>query len=324
VAATVLTLKDLRDEVLGWLDEGGDTGTTKTNVDNAINQAHFNRLTKELWPFMIWDTPETFTYTSGLQTYPLHMEFHRPFYFWNRTKNTYLREVPARTLAPSGARWNTDRDQMTYTLWGRSPVQKQPTTPGAVSIVSSSASDASASKNVTFRGISNGSVQTETLTPNGTSLVTGTTTFSKILGITKAADWAGNLTVSSGSDTLLQLNPSEFGRSYQQMFLLGAPSTADVIEYRFYRMPAPLTADRDVPDIPPPFSRVLVFDALLMLYAYDAQTEPARMGEFQKWQAELDQGLRVAHLEQQGLESEPQFVRVTDDEMLWGTTAWVP
>lgn len=319
------TYKELQDEVLAWLDESGDTGTTLTNVKNALNQAHFNRLTKELWPFMLWDSAETFSLTAGVQTYGLHPEFHRPYYFYNQTRREYLREVPARGLAPSGADWNQDRDRATFALWGRSPVLSQPTAATTLRIVSSSASDNTVGKAITIRGVVNGAITTESLTPNGTTPVTGSLSFSKVLGVTKGAAWAGTLTLStSGGTTLLTLNSDEWGRSYQQLYLLASPSTADVVEYRFYRRPRPLTSDNDLPDIPPPFAKVLVWDALMMLFAYDNQAEAARMQEFSKWQFELDTAMRLAFLESQGVEAEPQYVRVTDGGGDWGPSVWMP
>ena len=45
--------------------------------------------------------------------------------------------------------------------------------------------------------------------------------------------------------------------------------------YRFYKRPTVLSHDNDIPDIPYPFSRILVFDALLELYTYNDANPPA-------------------------------------------------
>ncbi|HYE17347.1 MAG TPA: hypothetical protein VEA69_02825, partial [Tepidisphaeraceae bacterium] len=281
------------------------------------------RLTAKLYSFMLWDTPETFTLTQSDQLYALHPEFHRPYYFFNRTKKQYWREVGSRQLGPSGARWNTDTDRQQYTLWGRTAVQTQPAAASIITIVSSAVGDNTASKAITIRGVANGAVTTEAITPNGTSAVTGTTSFSKILGVTKGAPWAGTLTVSAGATTLLTLGPGEYGRSYQQLFLLGSPSTADTIEYRFYRLPKPLVNDYDTTDIPPPHEQILVWDALLLLAAYDGRLDAARVREWKEWQQMADMALDHAYVELQGLEAEPQFIRDTDDGQSDGPTIWV-
>jgi hypothetical protein len=314
MAETVRTLGDLRTEVLMWLDEGGATGTTLTNVTNALNSAHRKRLMAKLYPFMLWDTAETFSLTSGDQLYALHPEFHRPYYFYNRTKKQYWNEVATRSLGPSGAKWNTDSDRSKFTLWGRTSVENQPAAASAITIVSSSAADTGAAKAITIRGVANGAVTTESITPAGATPVAGTTSFTKILGVTKAAAWAGTLTVSAGAVTCLTLQANEYGRSYQQLFLLGSPSSADEIEYRFYRLPKPLTNTYDVTDLPPGHEQILVWDALLLLAAYDGRLDQARTRQWEKLQSEAEIALDQSFIEIQSIEAEPQFIRDTDSE----------
>lgn len=111
------TLKSLRDQVLNWLDEAGDTGTTKTNVDNAINIAHQQRCAADRWSFMEWQQPITFSLNSGQQYYSLHQQFGRPKYFWNQTQKIFLTEVPPRTQ-PEHVDWNTDTTGAGFQLQG--------------------------------------------------------------------------------------------------------------------------------------------------------------------------------------------------------------
>lgn len=324
MAGNALTYKELRDEVLAWLDESGSTTTTLTNVNNALNEAHRRRLTAETWPFMIWDTPETFTLAASDQLYTLHHEFHRPLYFFNRNKKVYLKEVPARTLAPSGVRWNTDTDSMRFALWGRTQVSQQPSSASTISIVSTSASDTTAAKAITIKGLTANGVDTESITPTGTTTATGTKSFTKIFGVTKGAAWAGTLTVSAGATTLLTLLPTEYGRSHQQLYLLGSPTTPDVIEYRFYRLPKRLENDYDLTDIPPGHEQVLVWDALLALGAYDNRLDGGRAQEWRDRQRIADQAFRAAFAEAQPVEADSQYIR--DDEgdadLAQGPTIW--
>lgn len=325
LTGSVFTLKELRDEVLSWLDASGNSGSISTNVDNAINEAHRRRLTAETWPFMIWDTAETFTLADGDQLYTLHHEFHKPFYFYNQTRKVYLTEVSARQLGPSGARWNTDKDVSKFVLWGRTPVAQQPTAASVITIVSSSASDSSAAKAITVRGVTSSGLEEESITPNGASSVDGTKSFSKIIGVTKGAAWAGTATITAGATTLLTLLPSEWGRSYQQLYLLGSPTSADVIEYRFYRLPKRLVNDNDVPDIPPGHEQVLVWDALLALGAYDNRLDGGRYEEWKARQHAADIAFRDAFAEITPVEAEPQYIRDVDgdDSFGAGPTVWL-
>ncbi len=311
----VKTYLDLRNEVLNWLDEGATTGSTVDNVNNALNAAHQRRLTLKAYKFMLWDSAEVFSLTPGTQTYALHPEFHRPYYFFNRTKKQYWREVATRQVGPSGVKWNTDRDRQQFCFWGRSCVERQPAAGTVITIFSSDAADTGAGKAITIRGVSAGAVTTESLTPNGIGSVSGVTVFTKILGVTKAAAWTGTLTVEgAGAVTLLKLLPSEDGRSYQQIFLLGSPSSADEIEYRFYRLPKPLVASNDTTDLPPGHEQILVWDALLLLSAYDGRLDASRAAEWKEWQKEAEIALDSAFLELQPIEAEPQFIRDTEME----------
>lgn len=328
MAHAVRTYKQLRDEVLGWLDETGTTGSMLTNVNNALNESHRRRLTAEKWPFMLWVNPETITMVSGQQLYALHHEFHSPFYFFNRTKKAYVREVSARQLAPSGARWNTDSDTQRFTFWGRSPVAIQPTTYGTVSIVSTSASDNTAGKAVTVRGVTASGVEEESITPNGTSTATSTRSFSTILGVTKAAAWSGTMTLTSSavSGTVLTLLAAEYGRSYQQFYLLGAPTAGDVIEYRFYRLPKELDDDNDTTDLPPGHEQLLVWDAVLAIAAYDDRFTEGRITEWRDRQKEALRSLRDATLEIQPVAADSQYVvdNDSDSEVIGNPTVWLP
>lgn len=310
------TLKTLRDQCLYLLDEAGDTGTTKTNIDNFINQAHQSRCVMKQWPFMLWDTPETFTTADGDQLYALHSEFMFPSYFFNRTKKKYLVESNSRQIEPSGVRWNEDVQGERFMLWGRTPVQNQPAAASTVRIVSSSASDTQSSKAITIKGVTASGVTSESLTPNGATLVTSTNSYSKILAVTKAAVWVGNMTMTSdsGAVTNLTLFPNELGRNYQQIYLLFDPDAADVIEYRFYRKPSQLTADNDIPDIPDPFSQILVWEAALMIAAYNNMAEEGRVKMWRERMLRWEDAMERTFFEGGSIAAEPRFIRSNFNE----------
>lgn len=327
MAHSIRSFKQLRDEVLAWLDESGSTGTILTNVNNALNEAHRRRLTSEKWPFMLWVQPETLTMVSGQQTYALHHEFHTPFYFFNRTKRCYVREVSARQLAPSGVRWNTDQDNQRFAFWGRSPVANQPSSASVLSITSSSAADNTTAKAVVVRGVTASGTEEETITPTGTSAALSTKSFITILSVTKSAAWTGTLTMTSngGAVTNLTLLPAEFARSYQLIYLLGSPSASDIIEYRFYRLPKELEDDNDLTDFPPGHEQILVWDALLAVAAYDDRYNPARVKEWKERQNEAIKALRDATLEVQPVAADAQYVVDSDgDDSLTHPQVWIP
>ncbi len=312
----IVTFKGLQTQVLRHLAEATNTNTdVLALVKDLINQAQQERLSAYPWPFLLWDTPETFTTTQDTQGYPLHQEFARSFYFYNRTTKAYLREVPARQIGPEGYRWNEDTGAEFYTLWGKTPVKYQPTSASAITVVSSSASDSTSAYNLVIKGVdTSGVVRAEVVTPSGTTPIATSLSYTKILGITKAAEWNGTLTLTSnsGAVTNLTLHACEMGRSYQQLYLLGNPPTGDVIEYRFYRQPLVLVNDYDIPEIPPPHTQILVWDTLCLLAGYNTDIPGQALQVWQNQQARAEANLIEAHLEAQSLEAQVRYIRDID------------
>ncbi len=151
----------------------------------------------------------------------------------------------------------------------------------------------------------------ETITPSGVTPVAGTTTFTKILGVTKAAAWTGTLTMTSNAAavTNLTLPGADFGRQYRTIELLSLPTANEVVEYQFFRQPVTLSADNDVPDIPSPHSRILVWDALLMMAGYLTQTSAQAVGIWAKQQADMEADLLQTFLPGQTIAALPATTR---------------
>lgn len=309
----ILTFGDLRSEILGWLDESTATSSDSSylNVEAALKQAHMQRLMSDNWKFMIYAATQTLTLTSS-QTYSLHQEFLRPYWFRNTTQRAWLIEIPSRNIAPDGIDPINDTDTSRFQLVGRSPIQAQPTSSSVITLTSTSASDTQVTKAITIVGDTTDGVASVTMTPNGTTPVVGTTAFTHIISVSKAAAWAGTMTLTSngGAVTNLKLFADEFGRSYQQLSLLYLPNSGESISYRFYRKPRDFGAtDGDTPDIPPPFERILVYDALLMMGAYDNRLDGGRINLWTGLRDDLDRDMRTTFMEGQSLEAEPRLIR---------------
>lgn len=312
-----MTFGDLRTEVLGWLDESTtDTAaSTYINATAALKHAHTLRLTEDNWKFMLWPRQESLTTVANQQAYSLHQEYLRPYTFRNATRRVWLTEVPTRNLELDGIDFDVDTDTDHFALWGRSQVTAQPSSASVITIVSSSISDTTAAKAITVYGDTASGMQSETLTPNGTTAVAGTVSFTQIISVTKGAAWVGTLTMTSnsGAVTNLTLLPSEYGRSYVQMQLLYLPTAGETIKYRFYRKPRELSAANDLTDIPPPFERIIVFDALLLMGAYDNRLDQGRMGLWMKMREDLDIQLRAAQMEGQSVGAQGRFIQSAED-----------
>lgn len=307
-----LTFGNLRTELLGWLDETNATTTSSTylNVTAALKQAHVLRLTEDQWKFMLWPSEVSITTVANQQTYALHQEFLRPYTMRNSTRQTWMVETPSKNVASESIDMDRDINTDRYTLWGRSQVAAQPSSASVLTIVSSSASDNTSAKAITITGDTAQGVTSETLTPTGTTPVVSTTAFTTILSITKGDVWLGTLTVTSnsGAVTNLTLLTDEYGRSYPQMQLLYQPTANEVMKYRFYRKPREIGSINDITDIPPPFERILIYDALMLMGAYDKRLDGGRLTLWQRWRDDLDIAMRQTYIEGQSIGAEPRLI----------------
>jgi hypothetical protein len=265
--SAIQTYKNLQDQVLRWLDEANDTGTTLELVKQALNNANRLRATQERWAWMKWDTTELLTTVPGQQLYTLHQEFHRPIYFWNQTQLDYLTQYADETRTTNGLDPNNDTGgALKFEFRGVTEVQNQPTSASVIAVASSAGGD-NGSATVTIKGDTPQGVRSETVTCGSSSSVA----FSKILKVTKNGTWTGTMTLTSNSGAVTNLNlfSDEYGRAYRQFYLLNVIDAAEVIEYPFYRQPVTMSADNDRPDVPSPFEDLLVWDSLLAFAAYN-------------------------------------------------------
>jgi hypothetical protein len=180
--------------------------------------------------------------------------------------------------------------------------------------VSSSSSDTGANYHVLVKGVSSGVLTDEEIELTGTTPVLTTKSFSLVLGVTKSRVFNGTLTVTSnsGAVTVLTLEDDEMGRAYQQIYLLQNPTSADLLEYRFFRHPLPLINDYDVPEIPYPHSDILVYEALTDMAGYLSGSSNINLWRERRDEALL--ALQQAYLEGQSLEAQPRYVRDLDGE----------
>jgi hypothetical protein len=307
------TLATLRTEVLTWLDETSTGGNTETAAGYALKRAHKRRLAQYPWPFLEWPKIESFSTVAGQTLYSLHQRFHRPLWFYNQTLKDWMREMPDRQLDVMGV----DNSQTLtgsardFRLAGMWPVATQPSAATTLSV----SSTASETGTLIVEGDTSDGYTTETIAMSGTS-GTGSVSFTLITGLTKTSTWNGTLTLStSGGTTLVKLYAAENGRQYPVMEMLQVPSAAETIRYRFTQRPRELSAANDVPQIPEPHTDILVYDALLMMTAYNARISSAALSEIKQLQQEAERQLFDAYMTGQSLGAYSQSIR--DTELPW-------
>jgi hypothetical protein len=319
----IYTFRQLYEQVAAQNDERTSTGTTRDLVKEYLNQAHANRCLEFNQVFLVWDRPVTLTTVVGQRTYPLHQLFDRPLYFYNRTTQHWLSETPNRTLSPEQYSFN---DGLTgpaknFMFWGHTAVKTQPTAASVVTLVSTHTGDTGSTRQVAVKGMTaDGDMLVDVIQMDGLTPVAGTIAFEHILAITKSAEFDGTITATanSGAVTLLTLSPSEFGRQYRQIYLLEEPTAAETIEYRFYRKPLYLVNDYDVPDIPGHYAQILVYDALLLMAAYNTDTSEKSIALWSQQKQQWERALADYVAESQTMNSRSRYVRETENDHIFG------
>lgn len=305
----VYSYKNLWQLVLQHTDEADDTGAARDLAKALVNNAHELRCA-EYPEFVLWDTEETLTTVTGQRQYSLHQLFDRPVYFYNQTSKSLLTQIPRRNVEgnPFLANDLTGSTQQ-FSLWGHNNVLNQPSS-STLSLVSDHTSDTGSNYDVIIKGLNtSGELVAERVTLSGTTPVSSTYTYTKIFSITKERVMNGQLTVTAGSTTIIRLLPDEFGRQYQQFWTPTAPTSPETITYRFYRKPMYLVNDYDIPDIPSPYSKILVYDALLQWGSYNTDTQDKNLNLWKEMQSQWERRLEAYVKEGQALGAQPRLVR---------------
>lgn len=90
--------------------------------------------------------------------------------------------------------------------------------------------------------------------------------------------------------------------------LLWTPSSADTIRYGFYRLPEEMPEDDSYPDIPYPHSRVLIYDALLAVTAYQDDVSATKRDLWMEKQETHATALREAHGQANSVYTAPETI----------------
>lgn len=263
------SLADLREEVLSWMDEAGDTDTSKTIVENALNQSNQQRSTQLRWPWML-SRVYTFTTVAGQSEYYLAEGALKLDYIRHRGTKRNLVEMPDEMLIASDRDFGpgaVNEAALYFQKAGYSPVKQPLPAAGSTLTLASNASETT-SPTLTIEGEdANGDVCEETV-----GIGVSTTTFTRITRIARSGGAAaGTFTLSATSDsrTLLTLTPSQNGKQFPIIRFIAPCNGSEVIEYRYIRAPKKMVYDGDLPDVPFPYCNILVWDALIMIAAYN-------------------------------------------------------
>lgn len=303
LVSTLLTFKDLQDRFLRWIDEGGDTSTTRQLAKDAISASHRRLLTSRIWPFMKWPVYETFTTTANTTAYALHPQMQKPLFFYDGTRQIYIPLVPRREWPGIGVRVATTTPIATSAVYGgilgtNWPVKVQPVTASVLTLQSDNGAESGAGLYVEGRDGS-GNFVSETLPAvTATTPVTSANSYTYLTQVAKTTAWVGTLTLKAGATVLTTISASDPGQWYPTIELTETPVVGTTITYSFQRLPKTLTNDLDIPDTPYPYSEFHIYDALLDLTTYNTELGQKEQALWKDRKDELLKGLLNAYDEQ--------------------------
>lgn len=307
------TLKSLRDEVLSWIDEAGNTSTTATNVDAALNQAHLTRCTQARWPFMKWPRWESFSTVSGQRVYTLHGACFDLELIKRQDTGAPLTEITARDAEDFTVSETNTATPEAYRFLGESAMMNQPTAAGTLSIVSSNNGDTGTTYGVVVRGWdASGIALSETIVPTGTTPSVSTNSFYTVESVTPQGTWAGTLTVSCGAVTVTQVRAGTGATFYPRIELTAPADSVITFDYSFYRAPSLLTLDNDVVAIPHPFSKILVWDALISFGGYNTDIANQALSLWSSRAKALETQMQQHYLAGQTVGAKARYVATGD------------
>jgi hypothetical protein len=211
----------------------------------------------------------TVTTVAGQSDYHLAEGALRIDYLRNRTTDRNCMEVPDEVVIAADRDFGPAADNeapLYFQKAGFSPIKQPIPSPGSRLSLASTAAE---TPTLIIEGEdAAGDSLIETLTVGSTT----TGTFTRVDRITRGATAAtGTLTLTTftGGLVLLTLSPTQKGKQFPVIRFIAPCSSADVIEYRFVRVPRRMTNNNDIPDVPFPYCNVLVWDALIMTAAYN-------------------------------------------------------
>lgn len=300
------TFGQLTEDTLLAMGFAGETGRQRDIVEASIRRAHAKRATAQDYSFMRMPKPSTLTLVAGQRVYSISPLFRAPIYFRMRTTGQFLAEAKSDMAADTGMPLETaSANPFKYELRGQTNVQRQPVTAGVVTVANADAGDNG--KTVTIQGEDeDGFYVEETVTLAGT--VATATSFAFVLFVRKngAVAWDGAITVTADTTTLVMIPASSQGMFYRLLYLHYLPTTADAIEYDFWRLPNDLSDDNDLPSIPAPFSDILTYDALVENSGFVRAT-PTEVQHWNDMRAELEHSLIASYLEGQSAGADASY-----------------
>ena len=236
-----------------------NTAISNDRKDRWLNMAQDDLASEMDFDHLIYTT--TFASVASQKKYYLENEFNKIMAVVDETGDQSLTELTESEMEDLDPDRGDTGVPFVYSLFGYEWVGGTLAASGAISIVSSSASDTT--QKVRIRGTVSGVDDTELLTLNGTTTATGTKTFSNVYSIVKDTTTTGRVTVSSGTTTLGVFSPADLDLPRQPLYLYPTPSDIRTYRVRGIRRPKRLINTEDFPDFPGAYHELVLVGAAI-------------------------------------------------------------
>ena len=286
------TFDELRDHIASTTRET----QVPTLIDSFINLTGLEIHNFHPWTFL--RRKQTFATVADQEDYNLDSEVDRIALLRETSSPRRIRYVPDDlfySLMPNPETVGSGTPAY-YRLWEETSFSTNLAAADTIYVVSSSASDTSTFTVRVIGRNSSGEVVGETLTLNGITNVTSTTTWaaSGLLQVSKSARTTGTISVyrTTGATLLSEMEPDNLTPRFKRLSFFPIPSSVLTMRLEYYDRYRYLVHDTDVPQLDQKWMWVLREGTLAKMWEYK-QKETL----FAQHQALFDRGLQTMKLQ---------------------------
>lgn len=270
--------KEIRDSVLST------TRQDNTQMGSLVNE--FINLTLSEINDPAWATPEqakhhlwswlrgktTFATVASTEDYVMKREIDKIAFVRQTSSPAKLVQMPDELFFKYLPNPTASGKPLFYRLWETEGLSTRISTAEKINVVSSSANDdGSAELAVSVTGYSSGLLKTETYQLDGTTSVSGTTTWdAREVYVSKQKNTTGTITLTGNTSgtTLLTLAPNERAPRFKIVTLYPKPSSVITMYVEYYKRIPHLDNDSDAPIFDEKWHYVVRLGAIAKVYQY--------------------------------------------------------
>lgn len=264
----LVTLKNLRDDIASTVRETQVSSLLTSFINTAALEVHL------FHPWTFLRRKQTFATVADQEDYNLDSEVDRIAVLRQISTPTRLIYLPDNVFydyVPDPENQGSGPPRV-YRLWEETGFSTNLVADDTVYVSSSSTADGSAFTVRIVGRNSSGEVVAETLTLNGTTSVTSSTTWDAagLMAISKSATTTGTITCyrTTGATVLSEMEPDNLAPRFKRLSLYPIPSSVVTMYLEYYERYRYLINDTDIPQLDSQWTWVLREGALTKAWEY--------------------------------------------------------